>query len=103
MGGMPMIITLKSYLARLEDKERFKPEAARRKVPTITELSESKYVKVSRVQLQRIANGQVDSFKLSIGSGIIKDLRERGFDTNVSDILEYRDDEPVKNGHGVES
>lgn len=101
-----MKIVLKSYLARLEDEERFRPVATRRKVPTITELAESKHVNVKRVQLQRIANGQIDKFDLSVGGGVIKELRERGFPTDVNDILEYRDDEPIEvsqNGHGKES
>lgn len=84
-----MIVTLKSYLARLEDEERFKPEAARREVPNIGELA--KDAGISRVQMQRVVSGDISSLKLTVGSGIISALRKRGFDTDVSDILEYRD------------
>lgn len=90
LRGMPMIITLKSYLARLEDEERFKPEAARRHVPSVKELAEA--AEVTPTQMQRIISGKrVSSLKLKVGSAIIRTLRERGFPADVGDILEYRD------------
>lgn len=84
-----MIVKLKSYLATLDDLERFKPAANRKPIPTVTELA--KEVGVSRAQMQRVVSGHIDSLKLKVGGGIIKALRERGFETDVSDILEYRD------------
>jgi hypothetical protein len=84
-----MIITLRSHLARLEDEERFKPEAQRRPIPTIQELADA--AGVSRVQMQRVVSGNISSLKLSVASGVIKLLRERGFNTDVGSILEYRD------------
>jgi DNA-binding Xre family transcriptional regulator len=89
-----MIVTLRSFLARLEDEERFKPEAQRRTVPSVTELA--KEVGLSRVQMQRVVGGDITSLKLSVGGGVIKALRERGFSADVNDILEYRDDPPPK-------
>lgn len=84
-----MIITLNSYLARLKDEERFKPKEERRKVPTISDLAE--VAKVSRVQMQRIVGGDVQSLKLVQGSRIIRFMRKAGFSMDVSDLLEYRD------------
>ena len=84
-----MIVKLKSYLATLEDVERFKPEAERRDVPTVTALA--KDAGISRIQMQRIVGGDIQSLKLAVGAGIIRALRDRGFQTDVDDLLEYRD------------
>lgn len=84
-----MIVKLKSYLAKLEDEERFKSVGERRVVPTITDLA--KEAGVSRVQMQRVVSGDIQSLKLTVGGSIIKILRQRGFDADVNDILEYRD------------
>lgn len=84
-----MIIKLKSYLVRLRDEERFKPEAERRKVPTITGLASD--VGVSRVQMQRIVSGNVESIKLAVAAKVIAVIRERGFNMGITDLLEYRD------------
>lgn len=84
---MPMIIKLRSYLTNLEENERAKGD--RREVPTITALA--KDVGISRVQMQRIASGNVDSLKLRVANDIIKAMRQRGFEMSVSDFLEYQD------------
>lgn len=84
-----MIIKLRSYLANLEDAEQAAPAAARREVPTITALARA--ANVSRVQLQRVAGNDVKSVKLEIIGNVIRALRDRGFDTDISDLLEYRD------------
>src|SRR5687767_4981461 len=100
LQGMPMIITLKSYLARLEDEERFKPEGTQRKIPTVKELAAA--AGVTPTQMQRIISGKrVSSLKLKVGGAIIKTLRKQGFPADVGDILEYRDDPPARNGHGT--
>jgi hypothetical protein len=88
-AGMPMIVTLKSFLTRLQEEERAKPEKQRRQVPAIKDLAVA--AGISRVQMQRVVNGDITSLKLSVGSGIIKALRDRGFRADVSDILGYRD------------
>lgn len=84
-----MIVTLKSYLTRLQEEERARPEAQRREVPAIKDLAAA--AGVSRVQMQRVVNGDIDSLKLRVGSGVIKALRDRGFQADVCDILGYRD------------
>lgn len=58
-------------------------------VPTIKDLATE--VGISRVQMQRIVSGNIDSLKLKVGGEVIRVLRDRGFQTDVSDILEYRD------------
>ena len=84
-----MNIVLKSYLARLEDEERYRPANERRQVPTITALADE--INMSRPQLSRIFNGDVKSINLEIGSKIMAAIRKRGFDMRVTDMLEYRD------------
>jgi len=84
-----MIVKLKSYLAKLEDEQRFKVHGPRLDVPTIKDLAEE--VGISRVQMQRIVSGNIDSLKLKVGGEVIRVLRDRGFQTDVCDILEYRD------------
>jgi DNA-binding Xre family transcriptional regulator len=84
-----MIITLNSYLARLKDEQNFKSPEQRLHVPNITELAED--IGLSRPQMQRIASSNIQSLKLNVGSDIIRSLRNRGFDTKVNDILDYRD------------
>lgn len=84
-----MIVKLKSYFAKLEDEERFKPEKERRAIPSITELAGE--IDISRVQLQRMFGGDVKSLKLDVASEIIKSMRRRGFSMDVADFLEYRD------------
>lgn len=85
-----MIIKLRSYLADLAEDERALPPIKRRDVPTMTALAEE--AGVSRVQLQRVAANEVKSVKLEIVGNIIKALRKRGFRTEVSDLLDYKDD-----------
>lgn len=84
-----MIITLKSYLAELEKEEQFRPATKRRDVPTITALA--KEIGVSRAQFHKMLANQTKSLKLDIADNIIKAMRERGFNMDVSDLLEYRD------------
>ena len=84
-----MIIKLKGYLANLESVERVKPEGQRLEVPTITALADD--VGISRVQMQRIATGDIKSIKLDVAGGIIRSMRERGFSMDVTDLLGYQE------------
>lgn len=76
-----MIIKLRSFMANLQDEGH--------KVPTVTELA--KDVGVSRVQMQRIVGGHVESVKLNVVANIIAAMRRRGYSMDVSDVFEYRD------------
>ena len=86
---MTVKIKLKNYLAQIEYDESFKPEDKRREVPTITVLSDE--IGITRSQLHRILGGEIKSLKLEVADNIIKAMRERGFDMDVGDLLEYRD------------
>ena len=86
---MTLIITLKSYLASLEKEEHFKPETERREVPTVTALARE--AEISRAQLHKIMANDTKSLKFDVGDRIIRAIRYRGFDMQISDLLEYRD------------
>lgn len=85
---IPMIIKLKSYLASLEEEERTKPSQDRRRIPTITDLA--KHIGISRIQMQRIASGNISSLKLDVADRIITEMRKQGFPMDVGDLIGYR-------------
>ncbi|MCB0194146.1 MAG: helix-turn-helix domain-containing protein [Anaerolineae bacterium] len=82
-----MIVTLKQYLSKLEAEESVRPEDQRRDIPSITTLA--KEVGISRVQLQRLVSNETEGIKFELGGNIIKSMRQRGFDMNITDLLEY--------------
>ncbi len=82
-----MIVTLKSYLARLEEQEAAKPEDQRKEVPQIKDLAKEIDIHVTR--LSKIANNRAALLSLDIMTRIIRALRRRGFNTDVSDLLKY--------------
>lgn len=81
---MRFIVAIKPYLETLklsEDRER---------VPTISELATAAGMHVNSYRrLAQNETGKID--KIAIGK-TIAELRRRGFDTQVSDILVYVDD-----------
>ena len=84
-----MVITLKSYLARLREEESGRPEIERRAVPSIDELARA--AKVNRVTLSNIANNRIALLNLRVCSRLIAELRGRGFATTASDVLIYEE------------
>lgn len=87
---MDVIVTLNSYLDRLSEIESTKPKDDRRSVPSVSELA--KVAGIGRSGLTRIANNQISSLNRKVLGSVITELRRRGFDTQVSDILVYVDD-----------
>lgn len=83
-----MKLKLKVYLDQLELDESYKPEDKRREVPTITALA--KEVGISRAQLHRLLASDVKSLNLELLDKILNSLIERGFNPQLTDILEYR-------------
>jgi hypothetical protein len=84
-----MVITLKSYLARLDEGEARRPPEQRRPVPQLDELAAD--IGVNRVTLSDLVNNKGKYLNLEIGARIISVLRGRGFDTDVADILAYEE------------
>lgn len=94
-----MIIKLKHYLETLEFNERFKPVEERREIPTLSALARE--LPITRSTLQRIVGGQSKGIQFDVIDGIIKALRRRGFPMELTDMLEFRDDESHTNGSGA--
>lgn len=88
---MDIIITLKPYLAKLKIEQSVKPKQDKIKVPTLRALADS--IEMNETHLSRIANNQVKDVRRKTFAKIIAELRRRGFDTDVSDILVFIDDE----------
>lgn len=84
-----MVITLKSYLARLDEGESRRPPDQRRAVPQLDELASD--IGVNRVTLSDLVNNKGRYLNLEVGARIIAALRQRGFDTEVADILAYEE------------
>lgn len=87
---MGLIVVIDSYLAKLRALENDKPFEQRRAVPTQTELAET--VGMTQSGLSKIFNNRVDAVSRDTLSKILAELRRRGFDTQVSDVLVYVED-----------
>lgn len=82
-------IRLKEYLEELEEVERLK-DGVRLQVPTIADIS--KDVDVHYTTLNRIANQRSKRLDLNTADKIIKSVRRRGFDMQISDFMDFQDD-----------
>lgn len=80
---------MKSLLERLEAEERQRSEGERRDVPNLSELARA--TGVSREMMSQIANNQVKLLNLRTMHNIIGELRCRGFEVDVEDIVAYYD------------
>jgi len=78
-----MIINLKTYLATLKQNEGSN-------VPSLRELAHS--IGMNEVSFSRIANNKINQLTLEVGDKIIGEMRRRGFNMQVSDLLMYQDD-----------
>lgn len=84
-----VLINLKPFLSGLELNEKARPPEQRRPVPTLTELAA--IVGMHRTPFYRIANNRIAKLDLDTLAGIIAELRRRGFEVEISDMLVYRD------------
>jgi transcriptional regulator with XRE-family HTH domain len=87
-----MIVTLKSYLETLAELERAKPEADRRQVPNLVELAAA--AGIHKATLSRWASGQIRSLSFDTAIAILDELNKRGFRSDLSNILVYRQPAP---------
>ncbi|MDQ4079022.1 MAG: helix-turn-helix transcriptional regulator [Chloroflexota bacterium] len=78
-------VALADYLRKLELSELDKPRGQRRTVPTITELAEA--AGISRVAMSNLANDNLQSVNLKTLSVALNELRRRGFDAQLTDLL----------------
>lgn len=84
---MPIFVTLKQHLDNLKLSERLKSPGDRIKVPTISQLADD--IGIERGTLSRTANNKFKSPSLDTLGRVIAALRQRGFDTDVSDVLRF--------------
>ncbi len=80
-------VQLDAYLRNLRAIEKRKPKEHRRVVPTITELSDA--TGVTYITLWRFAQGRTKSFNLDTASAIMREMWERGFQTEIGDLLNF--------------
>jgi hypothetical protein len=85
---MPVFINIKPYLAELERNQTSKPEPDRLKVPTLADIA--RHLDMNEKHFLRIANNKIKRLDLEKLDGIIEFMRERGFNTDVPDLLIYK-------------
>ncbi len=86
---MPMIVTVKQYLDRIETVEKRKSPAERRRLPSKVEIAEA--ADVTRPAVYKWFKNSCMNEKYF--DAIITKMRAYGFDTDVGDLLRY---EPPK-------
>lgn len=82
-----MYIRLKAYLSELAAAEEQKPRQLRRPVPTMKELAEA--VDYDPQTMSRLATGKIKSLNFELGAKIIDEMRGRGFQMQVTDLIAY--------------
>jgi DNA-binding phage protein len=78
-------MTLTDHLKRLDVAEFSKPLGERRPIPTIAELAEA--AGMSRQGMYKLASNRVASVRFEVLASIMMELRQRGFPTDVSDLI----------------
>ena len=82
-----MYVTLSSYLRGLRAEESRKPEEERLSVPTMTTLA--KVAGITQGSLSSIVTRRTKSLNLDVAASIIGEMRRRGFNTQITDILKF--------------
>ena len=80
-----VVCTLKQYLEKIDAIEKQKPIIKRRHVPTIKDISAE--LGMYYTTISRIANNKVRRLDYRTAAKIIKVLRNRGFDMQISDLI----------------
>jgi hypothetical protein len=81
-------VVLKEYLARLETLEATKPDGQRRVVPSMATLARA--AGVHPMTISRWVTGETKATTHSLLASVIETLRAHEFDTEIGDILAYR-------------
>ena len=82
-----LFIKLGSYLQEIRAKEYQRPILERRKIPTYSELA--RIAGVSHSTVARIGRGDIELLNLPVCHSIISEMRRRGFDMQMTDIVDY--------------
>ncbi len=83
-----MYVTLKGYLAGLKDLEKLRAEGEQRDVPSLTDLARA--AGIHPMTISRWVGGGIQATNHETIAAIIAEMRRRGFNTEVSDILAYQ-------------
>lgn len=86
---MAVLIRLTEYLDELKEQEAAK-EGIRLQVPTLTDLSAD--VGVHYVTMNRIAKNRVIKLDITTVDKVIKTMRSRGFDMDLTDFMIFEED-----------
>lgn len=81
-------IRLKEYLKELEKGESLK-EGVRLQVPTVADISRDSGIHY--VTLNRIANQRAKRLDFKTAEKIIRSVRKRGFNMQMSDLITFRE------------
>jgi hypothetical protein len=81
-------IRLKEYLGELQ-KEGESKSGIKLNPPTLADISRD--TKIHYTTLSRMANHHAQRFDFKTADKIIKSVRGRGFDMQISDLVSYRD------------
>lgn len=81
-------VKLDIYLQQLTKAELAKPIAERRDVPTMTQIAEG--IGVNKNTISRMVRGKTKSMNLDTCTKIIDELRRYGFETQLTDVIDYQ-------------
>lgn len=85
-----MIVSkLKQFLVGLEVRESAKPKDARRKVPSLSDISRG--TGISYPSISKLANNRAKRLDLNSAEKIIRYVRSLGFLMRVSDLIEFEE------------
>jgi hypothetical protein len=82
-------INLKPYLEELQVRQAGKSAEQRRSVPTLSEIS--KDAQIHYTTLSRMANYHTKRLDFKTAEKIIRAVRGRGFDMQMSDLITFRE------------
>ena len=82
-----MFVSFGPYLKKLDAIERAKPESERRSIPSLRELADA--TNSNRSTLSRLYRGDIVTFNIRLAGAIIREMRRRGFDMQITDLIDY--------------
>ncbi|MBA3531958.1 MAG: hypothetical protein H0T73_08575 [Ardenticatenales bacterium] len=82
-----IFLRLPIYLEELRQVEGSKPKAEQRPVPTMKQLA--LVAGIHPVTMSRLVRGRIVALNLQIGASSIAEMRQQGFDMQLSDLLGY--------------
>lgn len=86
---MSVLIVLEEYLDTLKKQEAIKI-GPRLQIPTLTDLSMD--ASVHYATMNRVAKNKVVKLDLQLVDTVIKAMRQRGFDMELTDFMIWKDD-----------